>query len=178
MSQRDSGYERKERDLYETPEWVTDALLPYIPARVSMVWEPACASGKMSRALIGPERGVIATDIFDDQPLDFLSAQDLIEPHIDAIVTNPPYALATEFIRHALKLTSEVDGFVAMLLRTDFDHATSRADLFDRNQFSRKVVLRKRIRWFEDSKGSPSFNHAWYCWDWRHVGYPEIAYAH
>ena len=27
MSQRESGYERKERDLYETPVWVTEALL-------------------------------------------------------------------------------------------------------------------------------------------------------
>jgi hypothetical protein len=32
MSQRESGYERKERDLYETPEWVTEALLPHLPA--------------------------------------------------------------------------------------------------------------------------------------------------
>jgi hypothetical protein len=31
MSQRDSGYERKERDLYETPAWVTEALLPHLP---------------------------------------------------------------------------------------------------------------------------------------------------
>jgi hypothetical protein len=27
MSQRANGCERKERDLYETPEWVTEALM-------------------------------------------------------------------------------------------------------------------------------------------------------
>jgi hypothetical protein len=27
VSQRESGYERKERDLYETPAWVKEALL-------------------------------------------------------------------------------------------------------------------------------------------------------
>ena len=32
MSQRESGYERIDRDLYETPEWVTEALLPHLPA--------------------------------------------------------------------------------------------------------------------------------------------------
>lgn len=31
MSQRDSGYQRKERDAYETPEWVTLALIPHLP---------------------------------------------------------------------------------------------------------------------------------------------------
>jgi hypothetical protein len=33
MSQRDSGYERKERDLYETPEWVTTTRAPDLPVR-------------------------------------------------------------------------------------------------------------------------------------------------
>jgi hypothetical protein len=31
MSQRESGYARKERDSYETPAWVTAALVPHLP---------------------------------------------------------------------------------------------------------------------------------------------------
>jgi hypothetical protein len=31
MSQRERGYERKERDCYEIPEWVTDARIPHVP---------------------------------------------------------------------------------------------------------------------------------------------------
>ena len=31
MSQRASGYERKTLDLYDTPAWVTAALLPHLP---------------------------------------------------------------------------------------------------------------------------------------------------
>ena len=34
--------------------------------------------------------------------------------------------------------------------------------------FAKKVVLTKRIRWFEDSTGSPSFNHCWMIWDRQH----------
>ena len=64
-----------------------------------------------------------------------------------------------------------------MLLRTDFDHASSRRDLFELAPFAKKVVLTKRIQWFEDSKGSPSFNHAWFIWDWTHEGAPTLAYA-
>lgn len=51
MSQRDSGYARRERDDYTTPSWVTLALVPELPAFTGKVWEPACGSGKMVAAL-------------------------------------------------------------------------------------------------------------------------------
>ena len=31
MSQRESGYQRKPLDQYETPPWVTLALIPHLP---------------------------------------------------------------------------------------------------------------------------------------------------
>lgn len=171
MSQRDSGYERKERDLYETPEWVTRALLPHIPVRITSVWEPAAATGKMLRVLAS--RGFThGSDI--DSGVDFLAEKT---SPCEAIITNPPYAFAQEFIVHALNLTSP-HGFVAMLLRTDFDHAKTRQDLFSCHPaFAKKLVLTKRIKWFEDSKGQPSFNHAWFVWDWQHLGLPVLTYG-
>lgn len=174
MSQRESGYERKERDLYETPGWVTEALLPHIPSRFAEIWEPACASGKMVRVLERQFK-VHATDI--DQGRDFLLWGSI--PLCPAIVTNPPYAHAESFICAALNMVQSRDGFVAMLLRTDFDHAKSRQYLFTGPDFSlaKKLVLTKRIQWFEDSKGSPSFNHAWFIWDWTHEGPPTLAYG-
>lgn len=172
MSQRESGYERKERDCYETPEWVTEALLPHIPERIRDVWEPACASGQMVRALNKKFITVLGTDL--DSGHDFLKTN---VSGYDAIITNPPYKIACEFIWQALQLTRPDRGFVAMLLRTDFDHAKSRLHLFDRGQFAKKLVLTKRIKWFEDSKGSPSCNHAWFTWDWTHKGPPTLAYG-
>jgi hypothetical protein len=116
---------------------------------------------------------VVATDITDG--CDFLTA-DPPRP-FQGITTNPPYELATEFIERALSIIP-TDGFVAMLLRTDFDHAKSRQHLFgDCPFFTRKVILTKRIRWFEDSTGSPSFNHCWVIWDRHHKSPPTIAYA-
>ena len=42
MSQRPSGYERKERDQYQPPVWVTNVLVPHIPNLASRrIWEPA-----------------------------------------------------------------------------------------------------------------------------------------
>lgn len=172
MSQRDSGYERKERDLYETPEWVTLALKPHLYEATFHVWEPACGSGKMVRALESIGLTVQGTDI--ETGVDFLTVDCSFDDETDAIVTNPPYALATEFIEHALKqpVTS-----VAMLLRTDFDHTKTRQYLFQDQRFAKKVVLTKRIKWFEDSKGQPSFNHAWFIWEASHVGPPTLAYG-
>jgi methylase of polypeptide subunit release factors len=181
MSQRESGYERKERDLYETPEWVTEALLPHLPTRPLEIWEPACGSGKMSRVLGRSPHKVIATDIHDPEgiAINFLDCPKPVAGPFDAIVTNPPYELATEFIDQALKLQRQTDGrFVAMLLRTDFDHAKTRSRLFAGcPAFAKKVVLTKRIKWFEDSKGQPSFNHAWFIWDYDHCGPPVLAYG-
>lgn len=179
MSQRDSGYARKERDLYETPEWVTEALIPHLPTMVAAgAWEPACGSGKMVRVLDRHMSPVVTSDIAFG--LDFLICKTC--PDVGALITNPPYELATEFIEHALRLMEDSGGVVAMLLRTDFDHAKGRSYLFrDCPAFAKKVVLTKRIIWFEPEPGakgkSPSFNHAWFIWDWRHEGPPTIGYG-
>jgi hypothetical protein len=171
VSQRDSGYDRKERDAYETPEWVTLALLPHIDS-VQSVWEPAAGAGQMAQALSAAGLHVTATDISTGH--DFLLAT--AKP-VDAIVTNPPYALAQEFIEHALALIKP-NGMIAMLLRCDFDHAKTRQHLFGScPQFAKKLVLTRRIRWIEGSNGSPSFNHAWFIWDHRRRGSPVLAYG-
>jgi hypothetical protein len=184
MSQRDSGYERKERDLYETPGWVTEALLPHIEELSinGLIWEPAAGSGQMAGVLERAYLGVVKSDI--DTGTDFLAVPVAVDERglIDKIITNPPYDLATEFCEHALRLMEPVNGLVAMLLRTDFDHAKSRTHLFrDCPAFSKKLVLMKRICWFVEANGkpkaSPSFNHAWYIWDWKHNGPPTIGYG-
>jgi hypothetical protein len=180
MSQRDSGYARKANDFYATPSWVTKALVPFIPKRINRVWECACGDGQMVKPLKESGFDVIPTDI-DNSGWDFLAMPAWANP-FDAIITNPPFDLATQFIEQALRFTEPNAGFVAMLLRTDFDHAKSRTHLFrDSPVFSCKVALLKRIVWFVEDDGkpkaSPSFNHAWYVWDWKHEGPPTIAYG-
>jgi hypothetical protein len=172
MSQRDSGYARRERDDYPTPSWVTLALVPQLPLFTGRVWEPACGSGKMVAALRQAGFDVVGSDIAIG--IDFLRQPAPLG--IGAIITNPPYAQAREFIERALHVHG--NRIVAMLLRTDYDHAASRAHLFaDCPMFAKKVLLTKRIRWFEDSNGSPSFNHCWMIWDRQHRGPPTLAYA-
>lgn len=173
MSQRDSGYERIPRDAYATPAWVTHALRPHIDVP-DLVWEPAAGEGKMVAALKEWGCDVMSSDI--DKGQNFFHFVDATAAK--AIITNPPYADADRFIEHALACTEWGMGIVAMLLRADFDHGASRKHLFaDCTAFAKKVVLTRRIRWFEGTKGSPSFNHAWFIWNHRHVGPPVIAYG-
>jgi hypothetical protein len=177
MSQRSSGYQRLK--VYTTPSWVTETLIGFIVARPGTIWEPACGEGGMAEVLRG-QFAVLATDI--DRGEDFLKRDRIPNSSIRGIVTNPPYELAEEFCRHALALTKSVGGFVAMLLRCDFDHAKTRSDLFrDCAAFAKKIVLTKRIVWFVEydgrPKASPSFNHAWFLWSHEHQGPPTIAYG-
>lgn len=167
MAQRNSDYERKDRDLYVTPRWVTEELLKHI-RKPKRVWEPATGPGIMAatiRLKTGAE--VIESDIATGT--DFL---DTTRPFEGDIITNPPFKRATQFIEHALALTKAHKGLCAFLLRVDFDSGKTRRHLFaDQPAFAKKVVLLRRIIWFETEgkNAAPSENHAWYIWDWQGV---------
>ena len=119
MSERESGYARKERDLYETPEWVTEALLQHLPPPKA-IWEPACGSGQMCRVLARVAE-VVGSDIEPAEgflQVDFLNSLGRISRPVHAIITNPPYETATQFCEVALQKMEECTGMVAMLSRS------------------------------------------------------------
>jgi len=172
MAQRVSGYSRIDHDLYETPEWVTEALLPHLPSKMN-VWEPAAASGKIAAVLATAGHSVMLSDLRHGGNFLHLSNPGLC----NAIITNPPFDQAKDFIVHSLALMKPVRGIVAMLLRIDYDSAKTRVHLFNQPPFAKKIVLTRRIRWIVGSTGQPSENHCWFLWDWRHTGPATIAYA-
>ena len=176
MSKRDSGYQRQTLDSYATPFWVIEALIPYLP-KARKIWEPACGDGNVVRVLADHGYDVYATDKIDGE--DFFEMKD--PAGSTGIISNPPFSDSAVFIQHAIDIMMSCRGFVAMLLPVDYDSAKSRRPLFaDCPIFSKKIVLLKRIVWFErddGKKAAPSENHAFYIWDWKHVGAPTIAYA-
>jgi hypothetical protein len=192
MAQRDSGYARIARDAYQTPPWVTDVLVDHLwpgvgPLR-GVIWEPACGEGKMARALSLRGFSVKASDIEPaHEPAhveDFLAARSMPDG-VRAIITNPPYDRADAFVERALMLTAG-DGVVAMLLPVAWDSAKTRRRFFaDHPAFRCKLVLTSRIQWFDPpparpgqpKPAGPSENHAWFVWNWRWTGPPEIAWA-
>lgn len=107
-------------DLYQTPPVAVHALLKVEPIPLT-VWEPACGPGAIVRELRAAGRAVIATDLVDyacedsEARRDFLMEQQA-PAGVPAIVTNPPFKLAEEFVEHAIALVPEV----YMLLRVAF----------------------------------------------------------
>lgn len=117
---------RKAADLYPTPPEVTVALMRFLklPGE-TVVWEPARGQGDMVRALADCGMAVYGTDIRDG--IDFLTTrQPGNAPAAGWIITNPPFSLADEFIRHA----AEIGKPFAMLLKAQYWHAAKRAQLF------------------------------------------------
>lgn len=185
MSQRVSGYERREADYYPTPAWVVDALAEHVVLRNKIIWEPAAGEGQMVRALEAHGASVIATDL-TPRPEIRVEAHDFTQFGAPlcvptsakiGVVTNPPYGtqgvLAEKFIERSLAATID-HGFVAMLLAVDFDSGSTRARFFaDCPRFAGKIVLTKRIKWFEDpgKKSTPSANHAWFLWQTAPLGH-------
>lgn len=188
----ESGYERIKNDAYWTPDWVTRALSVHELAALASVtrnatlpvWEPAAGSGAISRELVRAGYSVISTDIEDygfplDRKLDFLSDEclDFVageEPR--AIITNPPYEVAAPFVERAIDVMKPYRGYVAMLLRNEWDCARTRRHLFN-PPFARKIVLQRRPKWSAEEKASPRHNFAWFIWDHHHAGAPRLEYA-
>lgn len=105
-------------EFYPTPPEATRALLAAERFDGS-IWEPACGTGWISKELINAGYTVTSTDLatygYGEGGRDFLSERNPIARNI---VTNPPYGrgLADAFCEHAIKLTSQTGGKVAMLL--------------------------------------------------------------
>ena len=177
----DLGYTRRELDFYPTPEWVTEAVIPFLKKHVSddlPVWECAAGNGKMADVLKQHFANVTCSDIEDygyegcKTPVDFLEFPGSLRQRT-LIITNPPYGdLAEQFIRKALKLTKRENGVVAMLLRHEYNSSKGRVDLFNQPPFARNVVLTTRPRWIPDSTGAPRHNYDWFIWDWKWVWEP------
>jgi hypothetical protein len=117
---------RKRHDFYETSEWAVEQLCE-VEQLARVIWEPCAGGGRLAQVLRRHGSLVIESARVrraqHQQRLDFLNAKRLLAT---AVVTNPPYRLATEFIRHALCLGVE---YLALLLKADFLTAQERHEL-------------------------------------------------
>ena len=162
-------------NLYETPEQVTRALmraeqLPY------SIWEASCGRGAIARVLRLAGHDVLATDLQDyrsaDQDyanFDFMQQHQMPYADLDAIVQNPPYNRATEFVRRSLELTR----FSYFLLRLQFLEGQRRQDILDRlarvHVFIDRIPLMHRDGW-EGPKATNTQAFAWFVFDREHTG--------
>jgi hypothetical protein len=156
---------REERDFYPTPREATRALIA-VESFVGPVWEPACGDDAIVEELEIAGYSVVATDIFPlgkGKVLDFLK----VSPRrVSNILTNPPFELAEDFIRHGLAMRPRKMG---LLLKATYWHAVNRATgLWPECKPSRIYPLTWRLDF--KNLGRPTMECAWNVWDETHDG--------
>lgn len=125
--------EREENDYYATDPIAIDKLLSAVRLP-HIVWECACGEGHLSKRLEEHGKYVFSSDLVDYgygfDGIDFLKTNTLIwDTERCAIVTNPPYKYAKEFVEHSLKLLKKGD-LCCMFLKLTFLEGKARRKLF------------------------------------------------
>ena len=161
------GNKNEPFDYYPTPPEATHALMMHLGLSGKVVWEPACGAGAMSVVISDYGNEVISSDVrhtgYGDGGVDFLTCAGR---QCDWIITNPPFALAQQFIERAL----DSGASVAMLLKAHYWHASRRAGLFSARTPSKVLPLTWRPNFMASRGTSPTMDFQWTVWEAEHTG--------
>jgi hypothetical protein len=159
---------RQKDDFYPTPREAVEALIKAEKLPTD-IWEPACGDGAISEPLKTAGHNVISTDLnnwqYGTTGVDFLME---LKPLAPAVVTNPPYKLANEFV---IKCMDMKLPYFAMLLRLAFlEGKQRRAEIYNRQPPARVHVFSERLTMWrgdeEQPEGSSGFiAFAWFIWE-------------
>ena len=121
--------DRESDDFYATDPVAIDLLLKYDRIKLPQsVWEPSCGSGCLSQRLEARGYDVVSTDLvyrgYGEGGVNFFEQRQMPKD-CKAIVTNPPYKFATEYVLHALDLLPD-DGMLCLFLKTTFAEGKER----------------------------------------------------
>ena len=121
--------DRETDDFYATDPVAIDLLLKYPHITLPHgIWEPSCGSGCMSQRLEARGYQVVSTDLvyrgYGRGGVNFFEQQRMPDG-CNAIVTNPPYKFATEYVIHALDLLP-AGGVLCLFLKTTFAEGKER----------------------------------------------------
>lgn len=163
------------RDVFQTPNYATKLLLPYIPKNVTHIWEWACGSFKMVDVFLEAGYGVTATDLYEgwegEYRRPYYAKHNFITHEMDikesdkqcgAIITNPPYSLKEKFYNKC----REYNMPFALLIPADYCGWLIKA-LQDGCE---KIIPTRRIDFItpngkDGSSGSTSqFHSMWLTW--------------
>ena len=165
---------RREHDFYPTPPEVTIALMEFLKLEPCNIWECAAGNGAMADILRKYGHNVRETDI--NTGTDYLTTRGTA----DAIITNPPFNLSSEFIKKAL---TEAD-LGARVFKSQYWHAKARMKLFNKYppSFILPLTWRPDFLYQERRKlgktASPTMEVLWTVWikgntDCRYMPLPK-----
>jgi hypothetical protein len=120
---------------------------------------------------------VYASDLID-YGIQHQATKDFLEVNgpplgCKCIVTNPPYKLATQFVRHAITLVPKV----CMLLRLAFLEGVGRDDVLSKlarvHVFKNRLPRMHRDGW-RGARATSTIAFGWFVWDRAHTGAIEL----
>jgi len=162
-------------DRYDTPPAAVSALLT-VERLPKKIWEPCCGTGNIVSVLRSAGHRVRATDLNARGCEDSGSGVDFLQPldfrcDDEAVVTNPPYSLAEQFVTLALQRVP----LVICLLRLAFLESERRSHLLDAGKLARVHVFANRLpmmhrEGWEGPRASSAIAFAWFVWDRDHDG--------
>src|SRR5262249_52975115 len=141
---------------------------------------PAAGRGAIVNMLRAAGHAVLASDLVDYGDPTHFGRRDFLLEHklpdrVEAIITNPPYRLAEQFVTHALDLCPRV----IMLLRLAFLESERRSEIIERRGLARVHVFAKRLPMMHRDgwtgpRASSNIPFAWFVFDRSHSSPPTL----
>lgn len=166
--------EREKNDYYATDP-IAVKLLMQLENLNEFILEPSCGEGHLSKEL-EKEHRVTSSDLIDrgyGEILDFFSIREFTGD----IVTNPPYSMSEEFVRHSLNIIPEGNK-ICMFLKLQFLEGQKRRKLFEEFPPIRIWISSSRIMCAKngdfESISSSAVAYAWFIWQKGFKGKPTV----
>ena len=167
---RASGYDRVANDWYVEPRWAIDALLD-VESFAGRSLDPSCGGGNIPKALHARGLHCDGSDIedrnFGTTGLSFFDRTD----DFDNVITNPPYGVIEEYVKHALSRTT---GKVAVLARLALLEGMKRRTFLQASPLARVWVSSRRMSMPPGGSDIPAkggaIAYGWFVWEHGHVG--------
>lgn len=172
--------ERANDDYYCTPPQAVEELLKREQFN-HYILEPAVGGGSIAAVLVDHNHKVQSMDIVDrgyvgTEVRDFLTTTKDDLNFSPDIITNPPYALAKEFVEHALDISMD-SVKVAMFLKIQFLESKKRYKLFKKYPPKKIYVFVNRVNCGKNGvfgKESSAVCYAWFVWEKGYKGLPRV----
>jgi hypothetical protein len=178
---RKDGETREDNDFYATHPSAVKPLLDVLGwDSPKTIWENSCGQGHLSRELEKYGHFVISTDLIDRgygvSGVDFLKDTPFNRIKYDAVIMNPPYKYAEQFVARSLIFAPVVCAF----LRIQFLESEKRRKFFETNPprhvcvFSSRIPSSKNARFSEKEQSTVCY--AWFVWERGYTGKPQLCW--
>lgn len=181
-----STTEKAENDFYATDprtvELFFDKFISDGNKLEGKVWECACGNGNISKVIEKYFPCCLAsTDLvyrgYGQGNMDFLKCREVV----DTVITNPPFSLMNEFIKHGLEQTRK---YLILLGKIQTLETVERVEILKNSPLKYVYVHSKRQATWKngqplDEKGkkwATTMCLAWFVWDKEYKGEPIIRF--